>query len=216
MSDKLGILSGSLSVYGDVQITGSLLGTASLAVSSSYSISASYINVTGSNIEVNWDGSLLQLTASAGSGGGGSQVYVSETAPSTSLTTGSLWWDSITGVLSVLYYDGSDTQWVEANYGGTLTTASSAISSVSSSYALTASYFFTESVTYSSTASYFLTSSVTSASFASTASYVSGSVVNIGDSYPSSPICNKIVTLSQAEYDAIGSKDPNTFYLITS
>ena len=119
MSNKLGILSGSLSVYGDVQLTGSLLGTASWAVSSSHSVSASYINVTGSNIEVNWDGSLLQL-----SGSKQFSVIVSETTPGTDLATGSLWWDSVTGILSVLYGDDDSVQWVEANYGGTMASAS--------------------------------------------------------------------------------------------
>ena len=119
MSNKLGILSGSLSVYGDVQLTGSLLGTASVAVSSRNSDTASYINVTGSNIEVNWDGSLLQL-----SGSKQFSVIVSETTPGTDLATGSLWWDSVTGILSVLYGDDDSVQWVEANYGGTMASAS--------------------------------------------------------------------------------------------
>jgi len=183
MAKTVGTLSGSISILGEVQLTGSLLGTASVAVSSSTAVTASYVDITGSGIIVNYNGTQIQLTGSIEAGG--SQVYVSDSAPTSSLATGSLWWDTDNGILSVLYNDGDSAQWVEANFGGTVTTASSAINAVSASFALTASY-------------------------------ISGAVVNIGDAYPSSPVCNKIVTLSQAEYDAIGVKDANTFYIITA
>lgn len=44
-------------------------------------------------------------------GGGGSQVFVQDTAP-TGQPAGSLWWESDTGLLYVNYNDGDSTQWV--------------------------------------------------------------------------------------------------------
>jgi len=49
-------------------------------------------------------------------------------------------------------------------------------------------------------------------SFSITASYVSGAVVNYPDPYISSQPVFRIITLTLAEYNAIGVKDPNTFY----
>jgi hypothetical protein len=47
-------------------------------------------------------------------GGGGSQVYIQDTPPSTTLPAGSMWWKSDTGQLFVLYNDGNSIQWVSA------------------------------------------------------------------------------------------------------
>ena len=45
---------------------------------------------------------------------------------------------------------------------------------------------------------------------------LSGNVVNtIGDTYASTAEATHIVTLTQAEYDGIGSKDANTLYVIS-
>jgi hypothetical protein len=45
---------------------------------------------------------------------------------------------------------------------------------------------------------------------------LSGSAItNLGDIYPSSPAVKQIVTLTQAEYNAIGSPDANTLYIIS-
>jgi hypothetical protein len=51
------------------------------------------------------------------------------------------------------------------------------------------------------------------ASFSSTASYVSGGISNLGDTFTTPPVMT-IITLTQAEYDALGSKDINTLYAI--
>jgi hypothetical protein len=47
------------------------------------------------------------------SGGGGSAVYISDTAP-VGAPVNSLWWESDSGVLYVYYNDGDSTQWVQA------------------------------------------------------------------------------------------------------
>jgi len=93
-----------------------------------------------------------------------------------------------------------------------------------SNFAGTASIAKSSSVAISAqTASYFLTSSVTSASFSvtssysvasTTASYVSGAITNIGDAYPSVGVVMRIVSLTAAEYAALGAKDANTFYAV--
>jgi hypothetical protein len=44
---------------------------------------------------------------------------------------------------------------------------------------------------------------------------VSGEAVsNIGDTYTSTQKVTKMVTCTSAEYSAIGTKDPNTFYIV--
>jgi hypothetical protein len=53
------------------------------------------------------------------------------------------------------------------------------------------------------------------ASNAVSASHMSGSVTNIGDSYTSVAPVMRIVSLTTAEYNAIITKDPNTLYLTT-
>jgi len=45
---------------------------------------------------------------------------------------------------------------------------------------------------------------------------LSGSVItNLGDIYTTTPATQTIVTLTQAEYDGIGTKDPNTLYVVS-
>lgn len=53
----------------------------------------------------------VQTTASTG--GGGSEIPISDSAPSTP-SNGQLWWDSSSGTLYVYYNDGSSSQWVSA------------------------------------------------------------------------------------------------------
>jgi hypothetical protein len=43
---------------------------------------------------------------------GGAAIYVQDAAPATSVPAGSLWWQSSTGMLFVLFNDGTSTQWV--------------------------------------------------------------------------------------------------------
>jgi hypothetical protein len=70
-----------------------------------------------------------------------------------------------------------------------------------SEYAVSASY----EINYETSSSY--------ADFAQTSSYMSGSITNIGDTY-STPFISTIITLTQAEYDAIVTKNPNALYAI--
>ena len=54
--------------------------------------------------------------------GGGSSVFVSDTAP-VGAPDNSMWWDSNSGILYVRYNDGSSTQWVQiCGSGGSPTT----------------------------------------------------------------------------------------------
>ena len=65
-----------------------------------------------------WDAATgaWKLTASGGSGGGGS-ITVSDNPPA-SPTAGALWWESDTGNLYIYYNDGTSTQWVAIGSGG--------------------------------------------------------------------------------------------------
>ena len=97
--------------------TGSLFGT------------ASHVKVTGSGVTVNWDGDLLQLTASAGSAQNASQVFVSESSPGLQ-PSGSLWWNSVDGNLYVQAEGPSGSSFVAA----TNTIVGAAGNAVSASY----------------------------------------------------------------------------------
>src|SRR4249919_1161382 len=59
--------------------------------------------VTGQPVYT-WDGE--KWTSASGTG----PIYVNDNAPAA--LPGSLWWESDTGILHVLYYDGNSTQWV--------------------------------------------------------------------------------------------------------
>jgi hypothetical protein len=93
MPNDKGVLSGSLSVYGGLDLSGELMGTASWAVSSSYSLTASYVNIVGNGITVNYSNSQIQLT---GSGGGAAFPYVGDAQITGSLNVSG----GITGSLS--------------------------------------------------------------------------------------------------------------------
>ena len=54
----------------------------------------------------------------------------------------------------------------------------------------------------------------TSASYALSASYTEYAIVNRTDTYTGTAGVNFVITLTQAEYDAIGTPDANTFYVI--
>lgn len=54
--------------------------------------------------------------SSPASGGGGSSVVISETAPA-SPTAGTVWWDSDTGASYIYYDDGNTAQWVSFSMG---------------------------------------------------------------------------------------------------
>lgn len=56
--------------------------------------------------------------SSPASGGGGSSVVISETAPA-SPTAGTVWWDSDTGASYIYYDDGNTAQWVSFSMGET-------------------------------------------------------------------------------------------------
>jgi hypothetical protein len=68
-------VSGSARITGSITVTDSIYApnfyvTSSNSVSASIAATASYINVTGSGVQINWNGSQLQLTASVGGGSG--------------------------------------------------------------------------------------------------------------------------------------------------
>jgi len=148
-------ISGNLDMGGFEINNGDLIGTSSwsqqsiLAQTASYFLTssvtsaslaqtASHIKVTGSNIIVNWNGDLLELTGSTG--GAGSSVYISSSSPD-GVATGSLWWNEVDGNTYVYV---SQSTWVPAN--------SNVAYSDTASIALTASYFLTSSVTSASIA----------------------------------------------------------------
>ena len=103
--------------------TGSLFGT------------ASHVKVTGSGVTVNWDGDLLQLTASASPVQNASQVFVSQSSPGVQ-PSGSLWWSTDDGNLYVQTEGPSGSSFVAA----TNTIVGAAGNAVTASYATTASY----------------------------------------------------------------------------
>jgi outer membrane protein assembly factor BamB len=86
MPNDKGVLSGSLSVYGGLELSGELMGTASWAVSSSYSLTASYI-------------------------ASGMQI-ISSTVPSTDYEESTIWFDSNDGSVYTLYSSNGTKQWV--------------------------------------------------------------------------------------------------------
>ena len=165
----------------------SIAETASYALTASLARTASYVNLVGNNIVVNYKpNGLIELTGSTG--GGGASVTVDANPPGVA-NSGSLWWDTTNANLYVYY------QYVSASISGAVWTpatslvlqaaaadtasyAQFAVASLSSSYALTASYMegLITSASYSTfaeTAS-FLSGTVESASYALTASYVDG------------------------------------------
>jgi hypothetical protein len=120
--------------------------------SASYATSASYIDVTGSGVLVNWNGSQLQLTASSAAGA----AVVSQLPPA-SPNQGDLWWDSDDANMYVWYNDGTGSQWVAAT--SLAIQSVTADNAISASYAVTASYVLgsISSASYSATASnYFM------------------------------------------------------------
>jgi hypothetical protein len=156
-------LQGNVNLGGYDLTNGDLIGTSSWAITSSNAVSASYaatasqaltasyINVTGSNVIVNWSGNQLQLT-----GSGDAKVIISGSIPGTK-DAGALWFNSNDGNTYIQYIDPTGSTWIPATTNvGQAFSASYANSSLSSSFAQTASL---------------LLGSVTSASYAITASY---------------------------------------------
>ena len=148
--------------------TSSYALTSSLADTASQAITASYVDLVGNGVTINYSGSQIQLTASAG----GASVTVSDTQPTT-VSSGSLWWNTTDANMYVYYTYVSGTTsgsaWVPAtSLTVEASTADTASVAISASYALTASY--AENVP--ETASYALTASIAlTASLAETASY---------------------------------------------
>lgn len=157
----------------------------------------------------------LDITASyALNATDGASVTISSTPPSNP-NDGDLW-----------YYDGDGQTYVYlANSSAWVTTNNGFFPfATSASYARTASYVeggTFESASYANfadlaaTASYFSGSISTaeSASYSTTASYIEGGVSNTADTFLSTQPIYQIVTLTQAEYDDLGSVDANTLYI---
>jgi hypothetical protein len=64
-----------------------------------------------------WDGTQWRFCAgTVTGGGGGTTTIVADTPPDvTSYADGALWWDSETGLLYILYNDGSTRQWTQVS-----------------------------------------------------------------------------------------------------
>jgi hypothetical protein len=77
------------------------------------------------------------------------------------------------------------------------------VTATSASYAVTASYALNGGGGTSESASYALT-----------ASYLEGVVTSVTDTFTASAEVRHIITLTQAEYDLILAKDPNTLYVV--
>jgi hypothetical protein len=102
--------------------------------------------------------------------------------------------------------------------GSLLGTASYATNALSSSYALTASYVEGGVAAFPYTGSAQITGSlVVTGSYSRLSGSFSGSLIdNITDVYTTSPSIEHVISLTQAEYNAVSaSADPNTLYYIT-
>jgi len=103
--------------------------------------------------------------------------------------------------------------------GSLLGTASYADSALSSSYAITASYALNANVntgSFATTGSNTFIGNETISGSLNVSGSVTGNVIgNNTDTYTSSPAVQQIVTLTQAEYNAIGSPNANTLYIIS-
>jgi hypothetical protein len=104
---NLGQLTSSLEAYTLTSSFNSWTGSNT----SVFAGTSSYVDIVGSGITVNYNGSQIQLTGSSGGG-----VTVSDTAPVAPLP-GDLWYDSSTTTLNVYYSDGTSAQWVEVGPG---------------------------------------------------------------------------------------------------
>ena len=160
-----GPMQGNLDMGGFNITTGNLVGTSSWAEKAISSISSSYVNITGSNIIVNYAGSQIQLT-----GSGDATVIISASIPGEK-KAGSLWFNSNDGNTYIQYIDPTGSTWIPAATSvGNAFSSSYASTALSASRAITASHALTAS---------FLLGTVASASFAVTASYLNGTVPTV-------------------------------------
>ncbi len=109
---------------------------------------------------------------------------------------------------------------ISASYVLNAVSASYADSALSSSYALTASFALNaptiNTASFATTGSNtFIGNETISGSLNVTGSVTGNVVGNNTDTYTSAPAVQQIVTLTQAEYNAIGSPDVNTLYIIS-
>jgi len=199
----------SYTLTSSISISSSYTETSSISISSSYASTASYVDITGSGILVNYNGSQIQLTGSLAStdtlqdvttrgnftsgsiiatGSAVGFVGTASWAESSSYTLSSSYADTASYIetasyaiqaLSASYAISSS---YEINYETSSSYADTASIAISSSYALTASYI--ESASYALTSSYANTASVAiSSSYALTASFVKSSSYAITSSY---------------------------------
>ncbi len=139
-------LQGNVNLGGFDLTNGDLIGTSSWAITSSHAVFASYaatsshaltashINVTGSNVLVNWFGSQLQLT-----GSGDAKVIISGSTPGAK-DAGALWFNTMDGNTYIQYSDPNGNVWIPATTNvGQAFSASFANSSLSSSFARSSS-----------------------------------------------------------------------------
>jgi hypothetical protein len=103
-----------INVGGTNPITLSNLDAGSSAANQ-FNLGANTTLSAGQAITLIYDGTSSVWRPSGGSGGGGgAAVFVQDSAPATTVPPGSLWWQSSTGLLFLLYNDGTSIQWVYA------------------------------------------------------------------------------------------------------
>lgn len=163
--------------------------TASLAHTASYIETASYaLEALTSSYSLEAVSSSYALEALTASYALSASYEISYETSSSFAETASVAWEAVT-----------------ASY---VETASYADLALTASYAISASFEIVteESSSYAQTASY--------AETATTASYLVDGITTSVDTYISTQPVKHMITLTQAEYDAIGTKDANTFYII--
>jgi len=183
----------ALNAAGGAADTGSLLTTASIsdATITFTKGDASTFNIVVNNV-VNADSASVATTADSATSASYATTAASATSSSYATTATS------------------------ASYA---TNASTADSATSSSYATTASYALNADVNpfpYTGNASITGDLSVTGSILRLSGSYSGSAIDNITDIYTSTAKINHVISLTQAEYNAISaSADPNTLYYIT-
>ena len=230
-------ISGSLTVTRSANIpnlTGSLFGTASWALnalSSSQAISASYAYTASS--AVNSFNAITASHALTASSADNFLVRQNITA-SNALITGTITAQTLvvqTVTSSVIYSSGSNVFGNDLTNTQTLTGSVNVTGSMSVIGKVTAQDITGSLFGTASWALNFITGSVTSASYAYTASLAisssyavtasnfagtgsDGFVSNMSDTYTSTAKITDIITLSSAEYAAIGSPSTSTLYIV--
>ena len=76
------------------------------------------VSATGAQGPTGATGSQGPTGATGSQGQTGAQAYISDSAPSSGITNGDLWWDSDSGDFSIYYNDGNSSEWIEVGSTG--------------------------------------------------------------------------------------------------